>query len=221
MSGEVTQAANALVRYDAILWDLHVRESAVLWDRLRDAERQLLAVTGAESVQQARERVGEWKAKPTPTAKKPGVAGGPTSGQPVPCRACRRIFPRTILVNQRCPACSAKPTPSRKPTPPHEPAPRRRKGKGQPRQRALPDQINREQQEDQSSEAAPSAPLPARNGCPVCGSHRAHQCGQQWRLADGRIGEQPRRRDKGKGSRGGSSVWTVRGGLPGLGKRSR
>jgi hypothetical protein len=191
-------------------------------------------------------------AKPTPTAKKPSVAGASASGrprahatstsistapssvpclvcgqrlparlaargftvhplcQPVPCRACHRSFPRTALVNQRCAACSEKPTP------PQKPARRRLKGarfwpKGQARQRSLLERANREQQEAQPGEAKQVPKRPRRSVCSVCGNHGDHQCGRQWRLADGRIGKRPRRK---------GSVWTVRGGLPSLGKRS-
>jgi aryl-alcohol dehydrogenase-like predicted oxidoreductase len=54
---EVERAANALRRYDAIHSDVGIRPSAVLLDRLRETERELLALTGTESVAQAREQL--------------------------------------------------------------------------------------------------------------------------------------------------------------------
>lgn len=55
--------------------------------------------------------------------------------------------------------------------------------------------------------------------CPMCGNHGAHQCGTEWRLANGTVGERPRRRAKRAGKS--SSVRTVFGGLPTLGKGAR
>lgn len=65
VSSEVMRAANALSRYDAIQVDLRIRPSAVLRERLRETEQQLLALTGAASVELARERVAELKAAAT------------------------------------------------------------------------------------------------------------------------------------------------------------
>jgi hypothetical protein len=50
--------------------------------------------------------------------------------------------------------------------------------------------------------------------CKVCGNHGNHMCGKQWRLANGQFAKRRKRRKHG-------SVHTVRGGLPGLGKRRR
>lgn len=65
--GNVARAANILLRYDAICHDLRVRPSSVLWDRLREAEHQLLTLTGADSVGQARDWITP--AKPSSPAK--------------------------------------------------------------------------------------------------------------------------------------------------------
>jgi hypothetical protein len=45
--------------------------------------------------------------------------------------------------------------------------------------------------------------------CTRCGNHGAHLCGTDWRLADGQIVKRPRGR---------GSVYSVTGGLPGLGR---
>lgn len=66
--GDVTRAANILLRYDAICHDLRVRPSSVLWDRLREAEHQLLTLTGADSVGQARDWIAP--ARPSSAAKR-------------------------------------------------------------------------------------------------------------------------------------------------------
>ena len=128
------------------------------------------------------------------------------SCRPVPCRGCHRAFPRTALVNWRCPACSRKPTPRHRKVAGSSAA-------GRARKLTPMEQANRARQAAQRHEAERLAKLPRRSGCAVCGNHGDHQCGRQWRLADGQIGKRPR--GKGRGS-----VWTVRGGLPSLGKRS-
>lgn len=242
--GDTMRAASLLSRYDAISHDLRIRPSAVLRDRLQEAEQQLLALTGADSVDQARDSItaanptrskttlaldtSRQRAPHTPArAATEGpancvICGRPLpkhliarhrtihpSCQPVPCRSCRQPFPPNALTNRRCPACLPKPTP---------PPPRRRRRKvagGPPHQeqRALSplERANRERQEAQRAEAKRLSHLPRHTECAVCGKCGAHRCGKQWRLANGRIVRR---------ARGTGSVWTVRGGLPTLGKRS-
>jgi hypothetical protein len=114
--------------------------------------------------------------------------------RPVPCRGCRRAFHRTVLVNQRCPTCSQKPVTQDA-----------RKHKRKSMKKAT-----RARRSTSHHEADRLPPLPRRSECPMCGNRGNHLCGRQWRLANGQIGKRPR----------GGSVWTVSGGLPGLGKRS-
>jgi hypothetical protein len=64
--GNVARVANISLRYDAVCHDLRGRPSSVLWDRLREAEHQLLTLTGADSVWQARDWITP--AKPSPPA---------------------------------------------------------------------------------------------------------------------------------------------------------
>lgn len=158
------------------------------------------------------------------------------SCRPVACQGCGRTVPRSNLRKGRCPACVPPSTPGR-------PKVAGNTATGSPHQLTPFEQANRARQNAQRRTARRLAQLPRSAWppesshknveCSMCGKNIDHQCGERWRLADGRIAPRAseanttsvRRNLPGRSSRRhrgkGGSVWTVRGGLPGLGKRSR
>lgn len=216
--------ARALARYDAIAHDLHARPSPVLRERLAETHKEVLAASGAASIEQARTMVPPprptgARTKPARRASSPRVripvstcrvcgktfthGTAHTACRPVACQGCARRVPRSMLRKGQCPACAPRWVPGRSSATGAAAAARRG--------RTPFEQANRARQNAQRAEAKRLSQTRRTTGCPTCGNHGDHLCGRQWRLADGTIGKRPR----GKGS-----VWTVRGGLPTLGKRS-